>query len=74
MDHIPTLEYARRMNQVIDHIDRHLAEPLVLAELARVSNFSPFHFRRLFAAWMGETVGEYLGRRRLRSGGAAAGA
>ncbi|WP_235971841.1 helix-turn-helix transcriptional regulator [Azohydromonas caseinilytica] len=56
------------MNQVIDHIDLHLAEPLVLAELFRVANFSPFHFHRLFVAWMGETVGEYLGRRRLEAG------
>jgi AraC family transcriptional regulator len=58
-------EYARRMHRVLEHIDRQLDERLELETLARVANFSPFHFHRLFAAWMGETLGEYLRRRRL---------
>jgi AraC family transcriptional regulator len=58
-------EYARRMHRVLEHIDRELDERLELETLARVANFSPFHFHRLFAAWMGETLGEYLRRRRL---------
>ena len=55
------------MHRVLEHIDRHLEEPLDLEGLARVANFSPFHFHRLFAAWMGETLGEYLRRRRLEA-------
>lgn len=58
-------EYARRMNRVLDHIDAHLDAPLDLAALAELAHFSPFHFHRLFAAWMGETLGAYLQRRRL---------
>lgn len=58
-------EYARRMHRVLEHIDRHLDGTLALETLAEVANFSPFHFHRLFAAWMGETLGEYLRRRRL---------
>ncbi len=57
--------YAQRMNKVLDHIDGHLDETLELADLAAVAHFSPFHFHRVFAAWMGETVGDYLRRRRL---------
>lgn len=57
--------YARRMQHVVDHIDAHLGEPLALADLAAVAHFSPFHFHRLFAVWMGETLGDYLRRRRL---------
>jgi AraC family transcriptional regulator len=53
------------MHRVLEHIDRHLDESLDLEALAGVANFSPFHFHRLFAAWMGETLGEYLRRRRL---------
>jgi len=53
------------MNRVLDHIDRHLDQPLDLAALAAVAHFSPYHFHRLFAAWMGETLGDYLRRRRL---------
>ncbi len=53
------------MHRVLEHIDRHLDQPLELDTLAAVANFSPFHFHRLFSAWMGETLGEYLRRRRL---------
>jgi AraC family transcriptional regulator len=56
--------YADRMQRVTEHIDRHLDQPLDLDTLATVAHFSPFHFHRLFSAWMGETVGEYLRRRR----------
>lgn len=58
-------EYETRMHRVLEHIDRHLDQPLELDALAGVANFSPFHFHRLFSAWMGETLGEYLRRRRL---------
>ena len=61
----PRTEYERRMHAVQRHIDQHLDEPLDLATLAQVAHFSPFHFHRLFAAWMGETLGEHLRRRRL---------
>jgi AraC family transcriptional regulator len=56
------------MHRVLEHIDRHLDQRLELDALSRVANFSSFHFHRLFAAWMGETVGEYLRRRRLEVG------
>ncbi|WP_419735584.1 AraC family transcriptional regulator [Pseudomonas sp. COR18] len=59
------LEYTRRMNRVLEHIDHHLDQPLELAELAAIAHFSPFHFHRLFSAWVGETLGDYLRRRRL---------
>ncbi len=53
------------MHRVQAHIDRHLGDELDLAELAAVAHFSPFHFHRLFTAWMGETLGDHLRRRRL---------
>lgn len=58
-------EYERRMHRVLAHIDAHLADPLDLASLAAVANFSPFHFHRLFTAWMGETLADYVRRRRV---------
>jgi AraC family transcriptional regulator len=56
--------YADRMQRVTEYIDRHLDRPLDLDTLAAVAHFSPYHFHRLFSAWMGETVGDYLRRRR----------
>jgi AraC family transcriptional regulator len=58
-------EYARRMHWVLEHIERHLDGDTELATLAAVANFSPFHFHRGFSAWMGETPGNYLRRRRI---------
>jgi AraC family transcriptional regulator len=59
------IEYERRMHRVIEAIDRRLDQPLDLASLAAVAHFSPSHFHRLFAAWTGETLGDYLRRRRV---------
>lgn len=58
-------EYAERMHRVLAHIDEHIDQPLDLPRLAQVAHFSTFHFHRLFAAWMGQTLGDYLRRRRL---------
>jgi AraC family transcriptional regulator len=58
-------EYDGRMHRVLEHIDRRLDQPLDLETLADVAHFSPFHFHRLFSAWMGETLGDYLRRRRV---------
>src|SRR5258708_34825342 len=57
-------EYDGRMHRVLEHIDKQLDQPLDLETLAKVAHFSPFHFHRLFSAWMGETLGDYLRRRR----------
>jgi AraC family transcriptional regulator len=56
--------YVDRMHRVCEHIDQHLDQYLDLETLAEVAHFSPFHFHRLFSAWMGETLGAYLRRRR----------
>ncbi|WP_157039419.1 AraC family transcriptional regulator [Aquincola tertiaricarbonis] len=58
-------EHDLRLRKVLLHIDRHLAAPLDLPSVAAMAHFSPFHFHRVFAAWMGETLGDYLRRRRL---------
>lgn len=58
-------EYEARMHRVIEHMDKHLDQPLNLEGLAAVAHFSAFHFHRIFSAWMGETLGDYLRRRRV---------
>jgi AraC family transcriptional regulator len=60
-------EYENRMHAVVEHIDRHLDQKLDLDTLAGVAHFSPFHFHRLFGALMGESLGDYLRRRRLET-------
>ena len=58
-------EYESRMHRVLAYIDHNLEQPITLNSLAQVARFSPFHFHRLFSAWMGETIGDYLRRRRV---------
>jgi AraC family transcriptional regulator len=58
-------EYAARMHRVLEYIDTNLDQKLELDILAAVANFSSFHFHRVFTAWMGETLGDYVRRRRL---------
>ena len=53
------------VNRVIDHVRRHLDQPLPLEHLARVANFSPFHFHRVFGSETGETVAQFTRRARL---------
>lgn len=57
--------YLARLNRVVDYVDRHLAEELPLEKLAEIAHFSPWHFHRLFVALTGETVADFVRRRRL---------
>jgi AraC family transcriptional regulator len=60
-------EYERRLHKVLAYIDAHLDEPLGIPTLAREASFSPFHFHRIFSAHTGETLGNYLTRRRVET-------
>lgn len=62
------VDYRRRMHLVLEFMDRNLAGSVDLAAAASVAHFSPYHFHRVFAAWVGETPGDYLRRRRLEVG------
>ncbi|HEY9155497.1 MAG TPA: AraC family transcriptional regulator [Opitutaceae bacterium] len=58
-------EYERRIHRVLSYIDRHIDEPIQVATLAKQASFSAFHFHRIFSAHLGETIGNYLTRRRV---------
>lgn len=62
---LANLDYVDRINRAIDHVTRHLAEPLALEDVARVACFSPFHFHRIFRALVGETLHAFVKRVRL---------
>jgi AraC family transcriptional regulator len=58
-------EYEKRVNLLILHINQHLDEPLKLDDLAQVACFSPFHLHRIFSAFTGIPMGEYIRRLRM---------
>ena len=57
--------YTERMHQAVDYISAHISDEISLDVLASVACFSPFHFHRLFTAFMGETPREYIERVKL---------
>ena len=58
-------ESNRRLLRARDAMDRHYAEPLDIATLARIAFVSEAHFIRTFRATFGETPNRYLQRRRV---------
>ncbi|WP_409305943.1 AraC family transcriptional regulator [Peribacillus sp. SCS-155] len=53
------------MQQIVDYIEENLHEQVTLEGLAKLANFSPFHFHRVFQAMVGESVMDYVRKRRL---------
>ena len=58
-------EYKIRIDRVIQYIEANLANKISLSEVANVSHFSAYHFHRIFTGIVGETVNDYVVRRRL---------
>jgi len=58
-------EYTARINRVLDYIERNIDGELRLESLARVANFSPFHFHRIFNVMVGEPLFRFIQRVRL---------
>ncbi len=55
-------EYVSRINKVIDYIENNLDQDLSLAVLAKVANFSPFYFHRIFRAMVDEPLNQFIQR------------
>jgi AraC family transcriptional regulator len=58
-------EYTSRINRVMDYIEQHIDEELSLEILAEVSEFSRYHFHRIFGAMVGETLNQFIQRVRI---------
>ena len=58
-------KYKIRIDQVIQYIESNLSNKISLTEVANVSYFSAYHFHRIFTGIVGETVNDYIVRRRL---------
>ncbi|MEC8011859.1 MAG: GyrI-like domain-containing protein [Pseudomonadota bacterium] len=58
-------EYKVRINRAIQYIEANLTNKISLSAVADVSHFSAYHFHRIFTGIVGETVNDYIVRRRL---------
>jgi AraC family transcriptional regulator len=53
------------IRRTLEYIQMNIGEDLSLEKLSSVANYSPFHFQRLFLAFVGETPKQYIIRLRL---------
>ena len=59
------MDYQERIEKVIDYIEKNLQYEINLADCARVSGYSPYHFLRIFRAAVGLTPADYIRKRRI---------
>lgn len=59
------MDYANRIHKAIDYIEENLGENLTAQSVAREVGFSAFHFHRIFKALLGESITDYIRKRRL---------
>src|SRR5439155_5740177 len=57
--------YKERILRVLIHLQRHLDQPVVRDDLARLAHFSPYHFHHVFRGMVGESVAQHVRRLRL---------
>lgn len=58
-------DHQTRINRVFEYIEKNLDANLSLTTIADIAFFSPFHFHRVFKGITGETLNEYITRRRV---------
>ena len=81
MKPLTSLDYSRRIDRVLRHIGEHVVgqqgeasldlNALDLNALAEIAALSPYHFHRIYAGMLGETIGETMRRLRLHHAAAA---
>ncbi|MDR3712424.1 MAG: GyrI-like domain-containing protein [Puia sp.] len=59
------MDYRKRINLAMRYIRDHAETRLTITDIARQAHFSPFHFHRIFTAFVGETIGDYTTRTRM---------
>jgi AraC family transcriptional regulator len=60
------MNYQKQLRKVIDFIGQHLDEELSLENLSDISHISKFHFHRLFTAFIGLSLYQYIKWLRLK--------
>lgn len=60
------MNYEQQLNKVIDYIGKNLDKKLTLLELSEVACFSKYHFHRLFTAYTGLSLQQYIRWLRLK--------
>jgi len=57
--------YRARIQNALEFIEQHLSSNFTVTDVARAAHFSEYHFHRLFPAFIGESIHQYVRTRRL---------
>ncbi len=57
--------YREQLIAAAEYVERRLGEPMRLREVARAAGLSEYHFQRIFRAAVGDSLKEYIRKRRL---------
>src|ERR1700733_4870679 len=60
------MKYQHQLSKVIEFIGKHLDEELTLTQLSDIACFSKYHFHRLFTAYTGLSLQQYIRWLRLK--------
>jgi AraC family transcriptional regulator len=58
-------DYHIQIQKTIEFIEEHMSDNLSLTRLSRIACFSKYHFHRVFQTMVGDSVMEYVRKRRL---------
>jgi AraC family transcriptional regulator len=59
------MDHLRQIQRAVDYIEDHLYEDLSVGTIAKVAGFSKWHFQMVFSSAVGDTLKEYIRKRRL---------
>ena len=59
------MDYKKVLEQAVIYIEQHLNEGLSVEEVSKVTGYSYYHLNRQFIAVLGESIGNYIKKRRL---------
>lgn len=59
------MDYVECIQRTLDYIEENLDTQMTLETLAELACFSPFHYHRVFQTMVGESVMDYIRKRRL---------
>jgi AraC-like DNA-binding protein len=58
-------DHIKRVNKIMDFVERNLDKELSLKSLSEMANYSPYHFHRIFLQVTKETLNSFIVRKRI---------
>ncbi len=59
------MDHLQQLQRAVDYIEDHLSEEIKTDEVAKIAGYSRWHFQIVFSATVGDSIKEYIRKRRL---------